>query len=86
MSAGTEIIRRRETVAAKAAPENQPGPPMAELMVPISPGKLIDKITILEIKSQCADRTYKRPDVGSGTGRGELQSGGRWQVAGHDPG
>ena len=25
---------------------------MAELLVPISPGELIDKITILEIKSQ----------------------------------
>src|SRR3954462_15953063 len=26
--------------------------PMAELLVPISPGELIDKITILEIKSE----------------------------------
>ena len=33
-----------------------------------------------------ADRTYKRPYVGSGTGRGELQSGGGWQVAGHAAG
>jgi len=27
-------------------------PPMPELLVPISPGELVDKITILEIKSQ----------------------------------
>ena len=32
---------------------------MAELMVPISPGELIDKITILEIKSAAHDATRR---------------------------
>jgi hypothetical protein len=36
---------------------------MAELMVPISPGELIDKITILEIKSQRMTDTAKLHNV-----------------------
>jgi hypothetical protein len=42
---------------------------MAELLVPISPGELIDKITILEIKSQritdaaTRERAYRAGDA-----------------------
>jgi hypothetical protein len=36
---------------------------MAELLVPISPGELIDKITILEIKSQRMTDPAKRHNV-----------------------
>ncbi len=35
-----------------------------------------DDAVIEDVGSGKADRTYKRPYVGSGTGRGELQSGG----------
>jgi hypothetical protein len=37
--------------------------PMAELLVPISPGELIDKITILEIKSQRISDAAKLANV-----------------------
>ena len=50
---------------------------MAELMVPISPGELIDKITILEIKSQRMTDAAKLHNV-----RTELSLlSGTWQAS-----
>jgi hypothetical protein len=51
------ILGDRNMGRARRFPYNpgsrrEPRLPMTELMVPISPGELIDKITILEIKSQ----------------------------------
>ena len=55
-------LRRHLRAAYNPGPESR-GCAMTELLVPISPGELIDKITILEIKSQRMSDAVKLANV-----------------------